>query len=152
MTKEKFIICAAIAFFGALLNFFSKTSKHAGIKNVLDFTIGVFLLLIILSSFKIGGTEINIRYNGFDYEKISTDVVDEAILKASEQIEEAISSDVCANFNLANVKSDVIISRESFEVEKAIIYISNSRVAVSNYHIKIYLKQKYDMDVEVLIC
>ena len=153
MTKEKFIICAAVAFLGSLVNFFVQTNKRSGLKNILDLVIGLSLLSLIICSFSPDILGINIDENAyFDYEKISDSVMEKVLTETCEKIKETISSELDAVFDIDNVKSDVSINKESFVIEKAVIYINDNGKSISNYKIKTYFKQKYDMDVEVLIC
>ena len=153
MTKEKLMICAAVALLGALISFFAETTKRGMVKNALEIAIGVFLLYLIIYPFSSVELDISVEEkNCFDCEKISDSVMKTALAEASKKIEETISFEVSAEFGIENVKSEVKISKDEFKIEKAVIYMVDCGKAVSSYQIKAYLKQKYDMDVEVLTC
>ena len=152
MTSEKFFICTTVAFFGALLNFFTKTSKHSNFKYVLDAIIGIFLILIITSSLKLDIDEIPLpKESELNYENISDSIMREIIAETSDKIEQTINTDVIDEFEVGDVKSEIVINQNDYEIESATVYIIDYDKAISTYQVKAYLKQKYDMDVEVLI-
>lgn len=150
--KEKIIICAIAALIGAVIKFVSAASKSK-VTDIINALIGIFILLTLfsISKQKISLPSLTNGEVCTDYETISREMMRKIYFSAEKDIEEIISEEIFSRFGIAPIQCDILINEEELTIEKAELIFSSKDKLISGYEIKSYLKEKYEMDIEVTI-
>lgn len=150
--KERILICASIALCGTIIKFICRATGKNKNADVITVIVSVFILLGL---FPIVGQTFSLpSLSGDDtdnFEEISNEAMSEIHSSVEKQIENLLLEEVSSKFDIVPIECDISINEDNLTLEKAKMLLSSERGLISGYEIKNFLREKYDIDVEVII-
>lgn len=151
--KERIIICVFAALIGAVIKLICEAADRNKTSDIINTLVGGFILLSLFPLTAQNISAPTLPSDGFsaDYEAANKEIVEQIYLSAETEIANLISQEVYCKFGISPIKCDILISNDELTIEKAELIFSNEEKLISSYEIKSYLKEKYEMDVEVIV-
>ena len=150
MMKQTFILCAVIAFTGAIINIILSVSGEKNISKIISCLLGIILLLTLCKAVSNEDfSRITFDLNTEENSQINKDTIEEAIENSEKEIKKEIQTSIEKQFNSIPISIDIEINYETIKIEKMAITMSHTDIFISTYELKNFIKSKFQIDAEV---
>ena len=148
--KETFLVCTAVSVAVSILKIILDALCRTGVSKVLQISLDIFLLSVLV------GTFFGIEYSGYgvtdiaseDFSAIESRTVSEIKAEAEKLLSERVTEAVEKEFGKRPSRCISEIDIETLEVCKLYVYFDGG--FVSGYDVKKFLKEKYNVNAEVI--